>query len=127
VGDHVALLEDAGDARQSRLRVVALGEGTEIASFATDGRVTAPNFTPDGRGLLFVNVPSSGAAQLRYVSDSVPESVVLGEWTTTRLDMYPSIYGGLPGRYPVDPTGCFTVVDTDLAPGPGTRLVLLPE
>jgi hypothetical protein len=31
------------------------------------------------------------------------------------------------GLYPVDPTGCFTVVDTDLAPGPGTRLVLLPE
>jgi hypothetical protein len=30
-------------------------------------------------------------------------------------------------HYPVDPTGCFTIVDTDLPPGPGTRLVLLPE
>jgi hypothetical protein len=32
-----------------------------------------------------------------------------------------------PGAYSVDPTGCFTIADTDLAPGPGTRLVLIPE
>ena len=41
--------------------------------------------------------------------------------------MHPGAYADPLGSYPMDPTGCFTVVDTDLAPGPGTRLVLLPE
>ena len=72
-------------------------------------------------------VPSSGAEQLRYLSGIIPDSAVLGEWMETLLNMTPGVYGDPPGRYPVDPTGCFTVVDTDLAPGPGTRLVLLPE
>jgi hypothetical protein len=127
-GDQVALLEDLGDARQSRLRVSALDTGHEGFSFASDGAITAPSFTPDGRGLLFVSMPTSGAAQLRYASPMGSSSVLLGEWTETLLDMYPGTYGDIPaGKYPVDPTGCFTVVDTDLAPGPGTRLVLLPD
>jgi hypothetical protein len=33
----------------------------------------------------------------------------------------------VPNWSPVDPTGCFTVFDTDLAPGPGTRLAILPQ
>ncbi|MBN2573984.1 MAG: PD40 domain-containing protein [Deltaproteobacteria bacterium] len=126
VGDQVALLESAGDARQNHLRVLALGAGTEY-SFVTDGSVTAPTFAPDGRGLLFASTQVGGARQLRYISASLPGSVVLGEWTETLLDMYPGFYGDPPGRYPMDPTGCFAVVDTDLPPGPGTRLVLLPE
>jgi hypothetical protein len=111
---------------RGRLRLLALDGGTEIASFLTDGSLTAPTFTPEARGLLFVSAPSIRAS-LRYLSASLPDSVVLGEWTETLLNMRPLPYGDPPGRYPVDPTGCFTVVDTDLAPGPGTRLVLLPE
>jgi hypothetical protein len=87
----------------------------------------APNFTPDACGLLFVNAPASGARQLRYFSASAADSVVLGEFTETWLDMDLGGYVTPLGGYPMDSTGCFTVVDTDLAPGPGTRLVLLPN
>jgi hypothetical protein len=119
VGDWVALIED------NRLRVLALGTMQEIFSLGTEGSLAAPNFTPDARGLLFVNAPTSGAHELRYFSAAQANSVVLGAWTETLLDTYRVMTDPL-GRYPVDPTGCFTVVDTDLAPGPGTRLVLLP-
>jgi hypothetical protein len=126
LGDQVAFLESTGDARQNQLRVVQAGSGQELLTFGTDGSLTAPNFTPDARGLLFVDIPASGARHLRYLSTAFPGSLVLGDWTETLLDTYPGSYADPPGRYPMDPTGCFTVVDTDLAPGPGTRLVLLP-
>jgi hypothetical protein len=127
VGDQVAVVEDNGDARSVQLRVLALGSAKVVYSFVTDGSLAAPNFTPDARGLLFVNRPASGDRQLRYFSASAADSVVLGEFTETWLDMDPGGYVTLLGSYPIDPTGCFTVVDTNLAPGPGTRLVLLPE
>ncbi len=53
--------------------------------------------------------------------------MVLAEWSTTFLSMRPQRYATPLEEYPVDPTGCFTIVDTDLGPTPGTRLVLLPE
>jgi hypothetical protein len=127
VGDQVAVVESTGDARSVQLRVLALGSAKVVFSFVTDGSLAAPNFTPDARGLLFVNTPASGARQLRYFSASAADSVVLGEFTETGLDMDPGGYVTWLGSYPMDPTGCFTVVDTDLGPGPGTRLVLLPE
>jgi hypothetical protein len=54
---------------------------------------------------------------------------VLGEWQTSQFepDPWPYNYGTWFYVYPVDPTGCFTVFDTDLAPGPGTRLAILPQ
>ncbi len=124
VGDRVALLENTGDVRQNRLRVTALGSGRDLFSFASDGSVGAPAFTPDGRGLLFLNTPAAGPQQLRYLSSSTPGSIVLAEWTQSQLDLYED---GPPGTYPVDPTGCFTIADTGLLPSPGTRLVLIPE
>jgi hypothetical protein len=51
--------------------------------------------------------------------------VVLGEWTVTKIDLTEMDRVDPPGPYPIDPTGCFAIVDSDL--GPGTRLVLLPE
>jgi hypothetical protein len=126
VGDHVALLESVGDARQSRLRVHALASASDVFSFATDGSLAAARFTPDAGGLVFVNTSANGTSELRYFSPSVPASTVLGEWKRTLLDLSFEA-GSLMGTYPMDPTGCFTVVDTDLAPGPGTRLVLLPD
>jgi hypothetical protein len=35
--------------------------------------------------------------------------------------------GELQPAYPVDRNGCFVVVDSDLEPDLGTRLVLLPD
>jgi hypothetical protein len=53
--------------------------------------------------------------------------MMLGEWMTTQFRPDVS-YSETPfDLYPVDPTGCFAVFDTDLAPGPGTRLAILPQ
>ena len=127
-GDRVALLEYGDAGSPSRLRLVAAGSGNEVASFASDKSVGGVNFLPDGQALLFVNYPAAGPAELRRMDDD--GTTVLAIWSTTLLAMdggKPGLYFQPYGSYPVDPTGCFTVVDTDLAPGPGTRLVLLRE
>jgi dipeptidyl aminopeptidase/acylaminoacyl peptidase len=127
LGDQVAVVEDSGDAGSNQLRVLAMGSLREVFSFASDGSLAAPDFTPDARGLLFVNTLASGVRQLRYFSAAHADSVVLGEWQAALLDTNPGGSADPLGRYPMDPTGCFTIVDTDLPPGPGTRFVLLPE
>jgi hypothetical protein len=125
-GDQVILLESVAGGTQNRLRVAALGSGTDVVLFDSNGRVDAPNLLADGRGLLFVNRPAAGPDELRFISTAGGDSVVLGTWDMTQLYLYSASDESTFGSYPVDPTGCFTVVDTDLAPGPGTRLVLLP-
>jgi hypothetical protein len=129
LGDQVALIERAPTDNRDQLRLFALGTGSDVATFDGGGSLSAPNFTSDGKGLLFMSIPASGPRELRYLSALVPDSVLLGEWTETLLSTATSSGQFTPpyGLYPVDPTGCFTIVDTDLAPGPGTRLVLLPE
>jgi hypothetical protein len=127
-GDRVALLEYGDAGSPSRLRVVAAGSGQDVASFDSDRSVGGVNFLPDGKALLFVNYPAAGPVELRRMNDS--GTTVLATWSTTLLAMdggTSGLYSQPCGSYPVDPTGCFTVVDTDLAPGPGTRLILLPE
>jgi len=126
-GDQVALVEDSSSVRGGRLRIVALDTDRTVSLFESDAPLTAPNFPRDARGVIFVRRPTTGPSDLRYMSPSRPESLVLGEWSDTLLDMRPGPYASPLGKYPVDPTGCFTIIDTDLAPGPGTRLVLLPE
>lgn len=126
-GDRVALLE-YGDAGPSHMRLVAAGSGRDVASFASDKSVGGANFLPDGQALLFVNYPAAGPVELRRMGDD--GTTVLATWSSTLLAMdggKSGLYSQPYGSYPVDPTGCFTVVDTDLAPGPGTRLVLLKE
>jgi hypothetical protein len=55
--------------------------------------------------------------------------VVLGEWQATEFqpDWLADHNGTALDIYPVDPTGCFTVFDTDQTPGSGTRLAILPQ
>jgi hypothetical protein len=108
------------------LRLVDLASGLDRLSFATGNSFVGA--TPLSNGaLLFVELTPSGTSQLRYLSASSPGSVLLGEWKTggVMLEGWPSMPPKL--HYPVDPTGCFTLVSTDLPPGPGTRLVVLPE
>ena len=119
----IALRESPGDARLNRLRLVALDAGADLLSFTTDGSIADVQFLPDGRGIVFLDMPASGPRHLRFISPAHPDSVELAQWTDSIL----SAPVGPFGSYPIDPTGCFTIADTDLAPGPGTRLVLLPE
>jgi hypothetical protein len=111
----------------SRLRRVDLASGTDVLEYDANGAIGAVGFPANDNGLVIIEYRSPDPDQLRYVSAN--HSVVLGEWLTSQLlpIPYSSYYGTLPYIYPIDPTGCFTVFDTDLAPGPGTRLAILPQ
>jgi hypothetical protein len=129
----VALREMNREAGTSyNLRLIALDSSTDVVSFSSNQIIYEVQFVPDGRGLLFVekDQPASGpsSSRLRFLSPSHPESVVLAQWGESMLSATPPGFFDYPtGSYPVDPTGCFTLADVDGAPGPGTRLLLLPE
>jgi len=126
--DRVVLVEPAfATFGTSHLRLVDLASGTDVYSYASPGAIGAVGFPPNDGGLLIIEYRSPETDQLRYVSAN--QSVVLGEWQTSQLlpVLHSNYYGTLPYIYPIDPTGCFTVFDTDLAPGPGTRLAILPQ
>jgi hypothetical protein len=131
--DEVAIRETNGEAGSSyNLRLVALERGADVVSFSSSQIIHDVQFLPDGRGLLFVekDQPASGvsSSRLRYISSAHLEPVVLAQWNATLLSATVSGRFDYPtGSYPVDPTGCFTIADVDGAPGPGTRLILLPE
>jgi hypothetical protein len=124
--DQVALVEPFS-ASPSRLRLVDLESGTDIFAYDSDGAIGTVGFPPNRRGLVFVESRFPAPNRLRY--SSADQSVVLGEWQNTEFqpDSLADHNGTVLDIYPVDPTGCFTVFDTDLAPGPGTRLAILPQ
>ena len=120
--DQVALVELSGSTFSlSRLRLVDLASGTDVFAYDPSGAIGTVGFPPNRDGMVFVESRSPDSTRLRYAS--ADQSVVLGEWQTTQFqhDSLSDYYGTLIYTYPVDPTGCFTVFDTDLAPGPGTR------
>jgi hypothetical protein len=124
----VVLVEPAfATSGTSRLRLLDLASGTDVFDYASDGAIGAVGFPPNDSGLVFIEYRSPDPAQLRYLSAN--QSVVLGEWLTSQLlpILHSEYYGTLPYIYPIDPTGCFTVFDTDQTPGPGTRLAILPQ
>jgi hypothetical protein len=126
--DQVVLVEPAfATSGTSRLRLLDLASGTDVFDYASDGAIGAVGFPPNDSGLVFIEYRSPDPAQLRYLSAN--QSVVLGEWLTSQLlpILHSEYYGTLPYIYPIDPTGCFTVFDTDQTPGPGTRLAILPQ
>jgi hypothetical protein len=126
--DQVALVELSGSTFSlSRLRLVDLASGTDVFAYDPSGAIGTVGFPPNRDGMVFVESRSPDSTRLRYAS--ADQSVVLGEWQTTQFqhDSLSDYYGTLIYTYPVDPTGCFTVFDTDLAPGPGTRLAILPQ
>ncbi|MBN2574045.1 MAG: hypothetical protein JXP73_05715 [Deltaproteobacteria bacterium] len=126
-GGSVVLFEHNVDSNGGRVRLAEVASGTDRLSFATGGDIWIATPLAGDQALLFVEHTAAGPSRLRFLSSAYPDSLVLGEWQESLLArQYPS-YAGPQGLYPVDPTGCFTIVDTDLAPGPGTRLVLLPK
>jgi len=126
--DRVVLVEPAfAFFGASRLRLVDLATATDVFAYDSNGAIGGVGFPPNDKGLVIIEYQSQDPAQLRYVSAN--QSVVLGEWLTSQLLPVPhsDYYGTLPFIYPIDPTGCFTILDTDLAPGPGTVLAILPQ
>jgi hypothetical protein len=64
--------------------------------------------------------------QLRYLSFAKGSVTTIGTWNSSPLMTYNGSMGIETNLYPVDPSGCFVPVDSDLDP-PGTRMVLLPD
>jgi hypothetical protein len=126
-GNRVALIElvESGPAATG-LRVATLSSGADLFSYDAVRWLENPTFLADGNGILFVERTPTDLRRLRFLSATHPDTVVLGEWLIPNLKMVGIPFGPLYFSYPIDPTGCFTIVDTDQAPGPGTRLVLLP-
>jgi hypothetical protein len=96
---------------------------TEVKSFgasATEGLT----FLPDGRGLLFVGKRPGAPQRLFQYSVASEATATLAEWTTSQYWTSGVASGELPpsAGYPIDPTGCYAVVDSEA----GTSLVLLP-
>ena len=116
------LLIDTDDDGRYHLRLTDLATGLDRLSYSSNDQPSDVTVLRGDQALVFAEYEyDSGTVRARFMSASHPQSVVLGEWND------PSCRGCSPMRVQADPTGCFTVVNTDVAPGPGTRLVLLPE
>jgi hypothetical protein len=109
-----------------RLTLTDLSTGQDRLAYTSSGSLDRATPLANDDALLFAeNVNKDW--RLIFISEAQPMPLVLGEWKSSSLAMVRSTTTAPAGTYPVDPTGCFTIVDTDLAPGPGTRLVLLPK
>jgi Tol biopolymer transport system component len=122
-GSLVALSEQ--QTQPPRVRLADLDTGLDVASANAATTPIQATFTPSGRALVFTEAATASApARLRHLAATGRVSQ-LGQWRTSQLG---SAYGPCCnepyGSYPIDPTGCFLLVDSDL--DGGTRLVLLP-
>ena len=115
----VLIFDTAADGRY-RLRVADFATLRDRLSYSSRNQVIYASPLRGDQALLFGEYDGS-TMQARFMSVSHPQPVLLGAWNEAGCRGC----SFLPLQ--ADPTGCFTVVNTDVAPGPGTRLVLLPE
>jgi hypothetical protein len=124
--DRVALAEwPSPNGAASHLRVVDLATKANLLDVNAAGAVWTIGFPNGNPGFVFAESPPASPTRLRYASSS--QSVVLGEWSQAGFPPHSPLSDGSFDLFPTDPTGCFVVFDTDLAPGPGVRLAVLPE
>jgi hypothetical protein len=123
--DRVAIVSIDYTLRRGTLSVVS-STGANQLSIPVAGSVLYGSFVPQDRGLLFVEEPTGANKQLRHLSFASGKVTTLAEWTTSQLPLYAFPAGVSFGGYPIDPSGCFTVVDSDLDQT-GARLVALPD
>jgi hypothetical protein len=125
--DRVAVLDISPTRDAYTLHFVVTATGAEQFQITSPDAVRAFRFVPDSRGFLYVQIPTTGPSSLYHVSFIDARQTALGSWNQTNLPLgdYPSAEVVL--GYPVDPTGCFTVVDSDITGAVGTSLVVLPD
>lgn len=114
------LLFDTNDDGRYRLRLTDLATGVDRFTYSSNEQIIDATAVRNDQAVLFVETDGD-SRRARFMSASYPQSVALGEWND------PDYRGSSTMPVQPDPTGCFTVVNTELPPGPGTRLVLLPE
>jgi hypothetical protein len=123
-GNLVALREDRS--QPIRLRLTNLDTTQDVAVAELTATPSAVTFTPDGASVVFAEqAQGSQRARLRHLSSRTGLTTDLAQWTATQMPPYEPCCNQPGPGYPIDPTGCFTVVDSDLTGG--TSLILLPE
>jgi hypothetical protein len=123
--DRVAIIAVDSTEGGGTLSVVSAA-GASQRSIEVAGRVLYPTFVPHDRGLLFVDERTGATKRLRHLSFASGNVTTLAEWTISRLALSAFPVGIGFGDYPVDPSGCVTVVDSDLDQT-AARLAAVPE
>jgi len=116
----VLIVESDNGRQTSRLRLTDLPTGRDRLTYASNADLAYPTVLRGDQAVLFAELDGD-TRRVRFLSAKHPQSVLLGEWNDS------TCRGCSPMPVQADPTACFTVVNTDKAGNPGTRLVLLPE
>ena len=125
--DRVAVLDISASRDLYTVHFVVAATGAEQFEITSSSAVSGFRFVPESRGFLYVQIPATGPSHLYHVSFIDAHQTSLGSWNQTNLPIgdYPS--AEVVAGYPVDPTGCFTLVDSDITGSVGTSLVVLPD
>jgi hypothetical protein len=123
--DRLAIVSIDGAQRTGIINVTSAAGAKH---FAVDviGSVASAAFVPRDRGLLFVDGLPAGNKRLRHLSFVTGAVVTLAEWSSSTLSLDSFPVGIRTQSYPVDPSGCFTVVDSDFDQS-ASRLVAIPD
>lgn len=126
--DRVVTLETSPNGDGSVVRVGEPTSNVDRFKFMATGSIRSVTFVPADKGLLFVEMPSGGSLQLKHLSFRNGTTTPLGpQWDASLLALSGPTIGEMPPYYPVDPTGCYAVVDSDLPGTEGVSIALIPD
>ena len=123
--DRVAILEIDSSTNKQTIHFVAAATGVEAFTASSDSSVGGLAFVAGDRGLVYVE--RSSPNRLHHVSFADGRNTAIAAWNRSQIPLGDIPQGEMRTGYPVDPTGCFTIVDSDLPESAGTSLVVLPD
>ena len=113
-----------------RAITIVSASGAKQFTIEVTGEVSFASFVPRDRGLLYVQTSVDKVlgttSELRHLSFASGNVTWLAWWSSTTLPLYSYPLGIFSQEYPVDPNGCFAVVDSDFD-STASRLVALPD
>jgi hypothetical protein len=127
--DRVAVIAVDHTLGRGTISVVSAG-GAKQFTVEVTGDVSFASFVPRDRGLLFVQTSVDTVlgttSELRHLSFANGNVTMLAFWRTSTLALSNYPVGISFHEYPVDPNGCYAVVDSDFDQT-ASRLVTLPD
>jgi hypothetical protein len=126
--ERVATLELSENRDKDVLHIGSPSGATDQFKFESKGSISGATFVPSDRGVLFIESTAGDQTQrLQHLSFRDGKLTLLGQWTSTALALSSYNVGSMPPRYPVDPTGCYVVIDSNLPGHEGVSLTLVPS
>jgi len=125
--DRVATLDTSSVQEASSVYVSDPASSTPSFGYDSRGLIRAVTFVPADRGLLFVESATGGPERLRHLSFRDGAPTELAAWNNSNLALSQFPLGEMNPVYPVDPTGCYVVVDGDTPGAEGVSLALVPN